>query len=98
MKNSSHIWNQHPQIVQMQKIVEKEILNLGPAMPYLGIFGCRIENIIPLLKSVPSSIVKYQDLRKTKKNSNLGQKILYLDIFRSKFEKLLSYPKSATSS
>ena len=98
MKNSSHIWNQHPQIVQMQKIVEKEILNLGPAMPYLGIFGCRIENIIPLLKSVPSNIVKYQDLRKTKKNSNLGQKILYLDIFRSKFEKPISYPKSATSS
>ena len=44
-KNYCHIWNQHPRICLMTKFRKKnqKCLNLGPKMPYLGIFGLESE-------------------------------------------------------
>ena len=41
LKNYCHIWNQHPQICLIAKYGKKKqkYVNLGPKLPYLGIFG-----------------------------------------------------------
>ena len=40
-KNYCHIWNQHPQMCLFAKFHKKtkKCLNVGPKVPYLGIFG-----------------------------------------------------------
>ena len=47
-KNYCHIWNWHPRTYLLAKISGKKqkCLNLGPKMPYLGIFGLVFENNI----------------------------------------------------
>ena len=39
LKTYCRIWNQYPQICQIGTFREKNSLNLGPKMPYLGILG-----------------------------------------------------------
>ena len=43
LKNYCHISNQHPQICKFANFGKKQkCLNLGPKMPYLGIFGLEV--------------------------------------------------------
>ena len=43
LKRYCHIWNQHLQISLIAKFYEeKKCLNLGPKMPYLGIFDTQV--------------------------------------------------------
>ena len=43
LKHYCHIWNQHLQIGLIAKFYEeKKCLNLGPKMPYLGIFDTQV--------------------------------------------------------
>ena len=49
----SYIWNQQSFMLKRKKI------NLGPRMPYLGVFGLELENanvIMSYLKTAPSNL------------------------------------------
>ena len=50
LKNYFHISNQHPQICHTAKFCEKNNLNLGLKMPYLGIFGLEFKNNIAIFE------------------------------------------------
>ena len=63
LKNYCHIWNQHPRICLIAKFHEKwKCLNLGPKMPYLGIFGLEFEKNIVIYEISVLEFVLLQSL------------------------------------
>ena len=94
LKNFFHIWNQHPHISYILKILErkkslKQSLfsgHFGAKMPYLGIFlqelkktYCDMQNQHPKICLIPKFWKK-----KKKKVENLGANMSYLFIFWEK--------------
>ena len=85
-KKYCHIWNQHPQICLIGNFCEKQnCLNLGPKMPYLGIFELELEKTIWNQHSRICLIAKFG--KKKKKCLNLRPKIPCLGIFGIELEK-----------
>ena len=62
-QNYCHSRTQHHQIGEIVKFREKKnYLNLGPQMPYLGIFGF-LKNFCDILNSAPSNLTICNFLR-----------------------------------
>ena len=71
----------------MKNFAEKEKCpNLGPKIPYLGIFGLEFQTM-SYLKSAPSNLSNGKTFQKKQKCLNLGLNISSLDIFGQEFKK-----------
>ena len=58
-------------------------------MPYLGIFGYILENLLSYLKSAPSNFSACNSLKKKRKYPNSKSKMPYLSIFGLDFKKTI---------
>ena len=77
---------------------KQKCLNLGPKMPYLGIFGQGFDKKkLSYFKSVPSNLSNWKISWNNKNAWFWGQKSLMWVIWASILSKLLSYLKSTSS-
>ena len=95
-KKYCHIWNQHPQICLIGNFCEKQnCLNLGPKMPYLGIFELELEKTIWNQHSRICLIAKFGKKKKMFKFET--KNTLFGYFWDRTWKKTLSYLKSAIS-
>ena len=108
LKTYCHIWNQHLQISEIVKFLRKQkCLNLGPKMPYLGIFdqkwliwvfsGTVFRKTIVIFEISTLKFVYLQNFPKKQKCLNLGPKCLIWVFLGWNLKTILSYLKPAPS-
>ena len=82
LKDYCHIWNQHPQICQTAKFLEKmKMSKFGTKNALFGIFWLEFENNILIFEISTLNFIKLQNFLEKWKCLNLGPKMPYLGIF-----------------
>ena len=79
------IWYQDLKFVKVQNFVQRNMVNLGPKLPYLGFFGYFFQKLLLSFKSAPSILSNSKNFVKKQNCQALVPKRHYLGIFGLEF-------------